>query len=670
MGKIIMEHKHLNLSFFWHMHQPDYRGRDGVMKMPWVFLHAIKDYYEMPWLLSEYPGLKATFNLSASLIEQIKLYDKPIENDYFLSLWIKHPQMLSSDERAWLIKLIGAMQFETMVRPIARYAELYYKNNLSDDELIDLEVVFILAWCGNYLRLYNANIKMLFDKKHEYTQEDKALLLECLSKFVGTILPFYATLQKQGVISVSTTPYFHPILPLLVDMQNASLANSATAMPKGSFSLHADACEHVERSIALYKDTFGCNPIGFWPAEGAVDKKSIAIYKEHNIKWIATDEAILYKSLEKHEPLGHYQPYLFDGVSISFRDHALSDLIGFEYRHRDANEASVHFMDALNRIAQGRENPTVSVIVDGENAWEFYENNGLNFFKSLYSALASSSWCSTVTMDEVASLKTTGHLNTIAPGSWIHGTFDTWAGHHEKNTAWEFIFDAQRDVEKHSKDISDEDMKKIRYHLLASECSDWFWWYGEDHSTSFALEFDELFRDHLIHIYQLLDITIPNKLFEPIISDTKPKPFFIKPINTISPTLSGGKTAFFEWMGCGVIDERRIFSTMDRLRGPVDVMYYGFDEESVYFALEGNISGLKELEIKVEIVEREETMIVSPVMLKERVEFSLSRASLIGLESIHLRIFVLSEEKMLQSLPGFGVLELNLDDYFTTDWFI
>ncbi|MDD5157030.1 glycoside hydrolase family 57 protein [Sulfurimonas sp.] len=660
----------LNLSFFWHMHQPDYRGLDGVMKMPWVFLHAIKDYYEMPWLLSEYLGLKATFNLSASLIEQIKLYDKPIENDYFLSLWIQHPSMLDANERGWLIKLIGAMQFETMVRPIGRYAELYYKNNLSDDEFIDLEVVFILAWCGNYLRLHNTYVKMLFEKKQGYTQSDKTILLESLAEFIKGILPFYGELQKQGVISISTTPYFHPILPLLLDMQNASLANSATALPSGAFSLQEDANEQVERSIVLYKDTFGCNPNGFWPAEGAVDEKSVLIYKKHNIKWIATDEAILYKSLNRYDPSAHYQPYIFNDVAIAFRDHGLSDQIGFEYRHKDANEASGQFMNALEQIAQSEVNPTVCVIVDGENAWEFYENNGLNFFKSLYGSLSSSSWCSTLTMDEVASLKTAGHLDALAPGSWIHGTFDTWAGHPEKNRAWEFIFGAYRDMKEHSENISDEVMKEIRYHLLASECSDWFWWYGEDHFTGFSIEFDKLFRDHLIRIYQLLDIAIPKELFEPIISSIKPKPFWIKPINAISPTLSGGKTLFFEWMGCGVIDERHAFSTMDRLRGPVDIMYYGLDKNRIYFALEGSFSKFKEPQIKVKIAECKETVIVEPIILNRRVEFSLSRDSLDGLKSIHLRIFLLNEAKTVQSLPGFGVLELNLDDYFTTNWFI
>lgn len=665
-----MENQHLNLSLFWHMHQPDYRGLDGVIKMPWVFLHAIKDYYEMPWLLSEYPGLKATFNLSASLIEQLKLYDKPIENDYFLTLWIKHPSSLNSDEQEWLIKLIRAMQFETMVRPIERYAELYYKNDLSDDELIDLEVVFVLAWCGNYLRLHNAHVKLLFDKKQGYTQLDKTVLLESLTEFIGGILPFYAMLQKQGVISVSTTPYFHPILPLLVDMQNASLANNTTVLPKGAYSLRLDASEHVERSIALYKETFGCNPNGFWPAEGAVDEKSVEIYKEHNIKWIATDEAILYRSLGRYEPSAHYKPYLFDEVTIAFRDHGLSDRIGFEYRHRDADEASGDFMNSLKRIADSETNPTVSIVVDGENAWEFYKNNGLNFFQSLYGAISSSYWCSTLTMDEVASLKTAKHLDALAPGSWIRSTFDTWVGHREKNRAWEFIYQAHLDIENHSKNLSSEVIEKIRYHILASECSDWFWWYGGDHATDFAIEFDELFRDHLIRIYQLLDITIPQELFEPIISNIKPKPFLIKPINTISPILGGGKTMFFEWMGCGVIDERHVFSTMDRVRGPVDIIYYGFDEKMIYCALEGDIDGLKELQVKVEIVECEETVIVELIVLNGRVEFSLSRGFLNALQYVHLYIFLISEAKIVQTLPEFGPLKLDLDNHFTTNWFI
>jgi len=388
-----MNARSLNLSFFWHMHQPDYRSSDGVMSMPWVFLHAIKDYYEMPWLMAQYPNLKATFNLSASLIEQLKLYTQPLKYDYFLSIWAQHPSHLTSSQHDMVIKLCTTTQYETMVRPIERYCELYDQTLFSDDELIDLEVVFLLAWCGNHLRLHNDVVKTLFLKQRDYTQEDKAVLLQTLTLFVQEILPYYTTLQKEGVISVSTTPYFHPILPLLIDMENGQRANPSTPLPEGAYSLEADAIEHVQRSIVLYETTFGRKPSGFWPAEGAVDEKSLGVYKQHGIEWIATDEAILHKSLHNDAQSLRYKPYRYDEVTIAFRDHGLSDLIGFEYRHREGAQASDHFIQELEHIAKREENPYVSVIVDGENAWEFYPNNGWDFFTSLYERLSTSTWC-------------------------------------------------------------------------------------------------------------------------------------------------------------------------------------------------------------------------------------------------------------------------------------
>lgn len=663
-----METQPLRLSFFWHMHQPDYRGSDGVMKMPWVFLHAIKDYYEMPWLMSGYRGLCASFNLSASLIEQLLLYREPLKFDAFLALWISHPSNLSDSEKVWLIKLCTSTQYETMVRPIARYRELYYRESFSDEEFIDLEVVFILAWCGNYLRIHNKRVKALFLKEQGYTQEDKTLLLNTLSDFVQEILPFYAELQRKGVISVSTTPYFHPILPLLIDMENGSRANHSTPLPKSAYSLAEDAREHVIRSIALYESVFGCKPSGFWPSEGAVDEKSIELYKEYGIQWIATDEAIVHRTLEDTNPSLHYKPYDYDGVSIAFRDHGLSDLIGFEYRHMEGSKASSHFIEALHHINVREKNPHIFVIVDGENAWEFYPNNGWDFFNGLYGGLSTVSWCKTMTMDEVSHLPHKTLLDHITPGSWIHGTFDTWVGHPEKNRAWEFIFQTRREVEEYG--LSNKISEEIRYHLLASECSDWFWWYGEDHVTEFSYEFDALFREHLIQIYRLMERKIPSDLLYPIISEGGVEPSWEKQHNKISPSLDGEKNSFFDWIGCGMIDDRKSFSTMDRLRGPVNIIYYGFDEKSVYIALEGDFSDLTDAKIEVMVEETGNRIPIDPLVMKTRLEFGVSLECFNTNTTLHLRFELIQENKVVQIIPANGTLFLDLDENFTTDWFI
>lgn len=682
MVKTIMSHNRLNLCFFWHMHQPDYRDDDGIISMPWVFLHAIKDYYEMPWLLSKYTGLKASFNITAPLIEQLNLYKEPLKNDYFLSLWNEHPSKLQEDEKEWLIKTCKATQYDTMVKPIEYFRILYDKDVLSDNELIDFEIVFMLAWCGNFLRQENETVRKFFKKEKNFTQEDKSELLEALAAFIQTILPFYAKLQQQGIISLATTPYNHPILPLLLDMKNAKRANEHTTIVENSISLRDDAIEQVDRAIALYEKTFGVKPNGFWPAEGAVDEESVAIYKDKGLSWIATDEAILFKSLKDNTRSNLYKPYDFNGLSIGFRDHGLSDLIGFNYRFKSGENASANFMQVIEPIAKEENDATVFVILDGENAWEFFANNAYDFFTALYSRFLDTPWCTTVTMDEVTKLKNRGVLKELAPGSWIHGNFDTWSGHPEKNRAWELIYQTKRDYEHHLKTVTPEIKDEITFHFLAAECSDWFWWYGDDHVTDFSLEFDKLFREHLIKIYLLLNIHPPADLFVPIVSHKSSVSFLLKPQSSISPIIDGKNSSFFEWLGSGSIDESKLYSTMDRVRGPIEKIYYGQDEKNIYLAFDGNIQLLKKsnLQLQVTVEETAETLNFDmqtthknnqdAFKVDERIELAIAKSHFKGYGTVHLRFDILNDKEILQTMPGYGALSMNLQESYASNWFV
>jgi len=664
------------------MHQPDYRGSDGVMKMPWVFLHAIKDYYEMPWLLSQHKGLKATFNITAPLIEQLNLYRDPLKNDYFLSLWAVHPSVLEDSDKQWLIKTCKSTQYETMVKPLPRFDQLYHQEFYTDEELIDFEVIFMLAWCGHYLRQGNSIVRELLLKSSGYTQSDKVLLLQTLCLFLQTILPFYEKLQDEGVISISTTPYSHPILPLLIDINNARLANIHTLLPDSPLSLKDDAMEQVRRAIELYHATFGRAPVGFWPAEGALDEASIEIYTQCGLRWIATDEALLFRSLGSENRVDLYKPYDYKGMTIGFRDHGLSDLIGFTYRFKTPHEATDHFIHALEAISNQADDPTVFVILDGENAWEFFHNNGYDFFTALYSRLETTPWCTTVTMDEVCALDTIGMLDRLSSGSWIHGTFDTWAGHPEKNRAWELIYQTKRDVANFTGVIAADVAQKIQLHFLASQCSDWFWWYGDDHVTQFSMEFDALFRGHLIEIYRLIGLGAPSYLFDPIVGQKNNTSFWVKPWESISPNIDGKNSSFFEWFGSGSIDESRMFSTMDRVRGPIDMIRYGHDTSSVYVAFEGDMRSFSHHDsmVQVTIEESGETFLFSPNVLDalsgtqcamdERLEISLSRDCFKGYREIHLRFEIVQGDRIVQTMPGFGALLIELDETYAKNWFI
>jgi len=677
-----MKKASLNLAFVWHMHQPDYRDSSGVMKMPWVFLHAIKDYYEMPWLLGRHPGLKATFNVTPPLIEQLGLYREPLRNDAFLALWIKAPGDLDEAERAWMVKMCKSTQYETMVRPLPHYAKLYHQDVYDDAELLELQVLFMLSWCGNALRQNSTVVQKLLEKQSGYSVQDKQVLLDELTAFVKTILPYYAELRDKGTISLSTTPYNHPILPLLIDITNAKKANAHTVLPTNPLSLEEDAVEQVRRSIALYEQTFGAAPTGFWPAEGAVDEHSVGIYREHGLKWIATDEAILFRSLGRNERDRLYRPYRFEGVTIGFRDHGLSDLIGFTYRYKNAQEAADHFLRSVGQIANEKEERTVFVILDGENAWEFFENNAFDFFTALYSRLASAEGCRTLTMDEVSERTEQEELGVLAPGSWIHGNFDTWSGHAEKNRAWELIYQTRRDFDHHAQTLSAQTLEKIRFHFLAAECSDWFWWYGDDHATDFAEEFDALFRDHLITIYRLMDMQPPSDLFELIISHKGLGAFLTHPQGAISPRIDGKDGAFFEWLGSGTVDESKGYSTMDRVRGPIEKIRYGHDDKAVYLAFEGDMDALTRPGTRLLVtVEENGRQIEFPTdrrvsakamafAIDERMELALSRDYFSGLDAVHLRFEIASGDRIVQTLPGFGALSINMAEVYADHWFV
>lgn len=664
------------------MHQPDYRGSDGVISMPWVFLHAIKDYYEMPWLLSSCKGLKASFNITSTLIEQLNLYSEPLKNDYFLSLWQMHPSKLTEEERSWLIKICKSTQYETMVKPIKHFDLLYMKKDLNDDELIDFELLFMLSWCGNYLRQESIRVINLFKREKGFSQNDKSQLLTSLCSFVQNILPFYKKLQEEGLISVSTTPYNHPILPLLLNIDNAKYANEHTKLPSNPMSLKEDAIEQVDRSISLYKETFGVSPRGFWPAEGAVDAESLAIYVKKGISWIATDEDILFRSLDSSDRSHLYKHYRYKGMNIGFRDHGLSDLIGFTYRFKSGHDATEHFMTSLEAISKEVADPTVFVILDGENAWEFFENNAYDFFTSFYQRLSQTSWCNTVTMDEVSKLKSPKELDRLSSGSWIHGEFNTWSGHPEKNRAWELIYQTKRDVNNYQAKIPDKVAEEIKVHFLASECSDWFWWYGDDHVTEFAFEFDALFREHLISIYRLLEMQAPSDLFEPIITHKSSASFLLKPQGSISPLIDGKNSYFFEWLGSGFIDESKLYSTMDRARGPIEKIYYGHNEEAVFLAFEGELSSLDMLglQLRVTIEETGEQLVFKmhetyknekvQMAVGQRIELALSRFNFRPYNTIHLRFEIVEQNRIIQTMPGYGSLFIDLDETYAYNWFV
>jgi len=523
------------LNCIWHMHQP-YYGDDVAKKtkMPWVFLHSIKDYYDIPYILSQHPNLKATFNLVPSLLLQIQSYSEDRANDELLEVLKEDVEVLTPKDIEILEEYLFVSNEENLIKPLWHYNELYVKylksnktlQNFSSEEIVDAEVLFLLSWCGNYLKNNNHLVISLFQQGANFSHKQKIELIHELIVFCGKIIGLYKEMALRGQIELSTTPFYHPIAPLLLDIQSAKEANEHTHLP----NIDCDFRECIEvqttDAIEYFYDTFGFYPKGFWPAEGSVSLKALELFSQNKISWIATDEEILYKSIGSFDKNRLYEKYrdVKNNLTLFFRDKFLSDLIGFEYSKKNPKEAVKDFISQLQKInTQKGSDCIVSVILDGENAWEYYKNNGLDFFETLYQEFQNNSnFIKTVLPSEVEKLDfTINDISHIATGSWINGNFDIWIGKKQKNQAWELLCQTKKDYYKYSEGCSTSKQRAIKNEFMIALGSDWFWWYDDDHFTIQKRKFDDLFRLHLANIYTLMKQEIPQNIIQPIVFENE-----------------------------------------------------------------------------------------------------------------------------------------------------
>jgi len=681
------------------MHQPYYK--DDYSKktlMPWVFLHAIKDYYDIPWYQEEFPKIKSTFNLVPSLIAQIEEYISGEANDKFIEYLRKEPFSLNNEERLFLEEYLFLSNEQHMIKPLNRYYELLLKfrannntlSNFSDQELIETEVLFLLSWCGNYLRENNDFIKSLINQQSGYSQNQKIELVNTLFNFLKEVIPYYKKMMKKGQIAISTTPFYHPILPLLLDRNSAVEAKSDVVLPSSQSADYKDYAKlQVKSAIEFYEKHFNEKPNGFWPSEGSVSEKTIELLAQNGVKWACSDEEILFKTLHTNNKEDLYKPYTFttkEGkINLFFRDKYLSDLIGFEYSKRAAREAAEDFISHLKSIyLDSKESVIVPVILDGENAWEFFPNNAKDFFKELYTLLGKQEWCELILFDDVDKLEDLKKepLYALQSGSWINGNFDIWIGSAQKNRAWELLDMTKSDFDKKKDQIDEYTQKKIDKEFLIALGSDWFWWYGDDHYTQLNHQFDDQFRSHLKNVYRLMDEDIPSLLHTPIVQKDKGKLVNIKPTDFVYPTVDGTMSNFFEWLNSGRFDIKKEYSTMDSSSLLVEYLYYGIDRKAnLYLYLKGkNLKGKNSFKLKLFL--NDKIFILDIRKSKESVEQNGTYFDIAFNEGIELKlydctnkkiniVFELYEgEKKVQKYPLYNDAILDFEDLFLKNWYI
>ena len=555
-------HSRINFALCWHMHQPCYQhGIDGDYKLPWVYLHAIKDYEDMVAHLEAYPKMHAIVNFAPVLLDQLDDYTSQLKNwldngqvmkDPMLNLLAgaspipKSPheryQLLCDCQRAHAPKMIDPYPaFKRLLEPFkfmfpddsCEENDTFCLEYLNSQYFIDALVWYHIAWLGHTLKQTQTS-KDLIKKTKLFDAADRRAMLQLIYDCISGLIPRYRKLAESGQIELSMTPYAHPIIPLLNDMGNMQCAQPDAPVPDcDTYPGGMDRSRwHIQQGIECFEKHFGFRPRGIWLSEGAISEDAIALIEEFDFKWTASGEGVWRNSMnlsdkdpeQIHSKRELFHSYVLKGhkPKLFFRDDGLSDLIGFEYSKMNSVDAANDLIDHLVNIADflgdSADRHVVSIILDGENAWEYYPHNGYYFLNHLYKTLSDHERVHTATFSEVSEMSIAHDLKKLCAGSWVYGSFSTWIGQADKNRAWERLVDAKLAYDKviMTGELSVDEAEQATRQLAICEASDWFWWFGDVNPSNSVSDFDQLFRAQLKILYNLLKLQAPDILGVPL----------------------------------------------------------------------------------------------------------------------------------------------------------
>lgn len=557
-----MENNKLNVVICWHMHQPWYRnGLEGEYRLPWVYLHAVKDYSDMAMHLEQHPEMRAGVNFVPILLEQIDDYSQQLQalvqhgtatKDPFLNLLAGvapipkdeagRGQILQDCQRCYapriiqpwpdfnaLLEMVGANEVAGVENAKYQYPLAY----LSEQYFLDVITWYHLAWLGQSLKKQDS-VQALLNKGQLFDQQDRMQLVAVIADCLHGIIGRYRALADRGQVELSMTPYMHPIIPLLQDFGNMRCALPNAPAPQATF--YPEGYErsrwHMQRGLASFEHYFGRRPQGVWLAEGGMSESAIALLDEFGIRWTASGEGVWRNSshlsgyygepIDSKRDLFKPQQLPNSQVRMHFRDDGLSDLIGFKYSNLPAEEAVKDFIQNLENTAKflgaSASEHCLSIILDGENAWEYYPDNAVEFLDLLYGALKQSALIKTTCFADLYAQVPPKDLPKLCAGSWVYGSFSTWIGSEDKNRGWDYLVAAKQaydDAVKAGR-LSPELQERASQQLAVCEGSDWFWWFGDYNATESVRDFESLFRLQLKQVYQLLNLEPPANLEIPL----------------------------------------------------------------------------------------------------------------------------------------------------------
>lgn len=622
----------IHLVLLWHMHQPQYRDPEtGRYVLPWTRLHALKDYWGMVKVLEEFPGVHATFNVVPALGLQLEEYASGKFNEPWFDLVFKDGDKLTLEDKTEILVRAFQLNHERLMSRWPRFVELFDLSRpttgsrpeitFTPRDWRDLQVLSQLAWMDEEWLAKDPVVSQLAFKEKNFTKAEKDALKEKQLEFLKLVLPIYREAAVLGQIELSTTPFYHPILPLLCDSDIARVASPATPLPRRPFRHPEDAREQLRRAREYHQRVFGVPPAGLWPSEGSVSDQALTIAAAEGFQWFGTDEGVLGRTLNAgffRDTSGLpanadrlYKPWRFDfaGHAITglFRDHHLSDLIGFVYSRMDAKSAAADLhgrLRALGERVQSSQPLTVCLFLDGENAWEYYPGNGREFLREFYRRIQSDQDFRALTATEaIAAAGNIPQTGSIFPASWINANFDVWIGHSEDVAAWELLWDAReaykRAEEAHEHRRGDAPtetaLRQAKESLLAAEGSDWCWWFGPEHSTFNDAEFDALYRKHLTGVYLALGLVAPDELAAPIKRQPE-RALHIPPSSFLKIDVNGRDSSYFEWLGAGLYAPERRSGAMHGRTFYLHELRYGFEPGRFCLRLDCFPSMLGEME--------------------------------------------------------------------------
>ena len=599
-----------NIAIIWHMHQPLYRqpGSD-VAILPWVRLHAVKDYLHMAQALARHPGMRVTFTLTPSLVAQLEDYVSGALTDRLMLLAAQ--PYFSPDDKRYLLDVCFSISWDNIIRRYPSYEAILNRRHLallnhdyfSTQTYRDLLVWFNLAWTDPNLLENDPFLAGLVQKGRGFSLDEAQGLMQAHKRIMGQVLPTYRRLAQNGQLELITVPFYHPILPLLVDSDIGARPSPGVALPQPPFRAQEDARTQLQWAVKKHAEVVGCPPAGLWPSEGAVAPEILPLAAGAGIKWLATDEAILGESLgvyfqrdssglvQRGDLLYHpwRLPTPQGDLAIIFRDHDLSDRIGFVYQSLPGAQAAEDLIVRLERIARafgGREDALITLILDGENAWEYYEHNGDIFLDELYRRLlAHPDLTPTTPTEHLAQHPPQDVAPKLASGSWIMGDFSTWIGDPEHNAAWSLLRDLRQAYELWRKESAPtpQALRQVQRHLFAAEGSDWFWWYSHRNSSDQDALFDALFRSYLAAAYRGMDIEPPAALERPITGMAqRPRP----PRPLFTPRLVAAPDPSIHWAQAETIRPRASTGAMQQAGGVIQALRYGNDADNLYCRIE------------------------------------------------------------------------------------